>query len=153
MTNTPPISKDIKIRKASENDFASVHGLVEEFARFIKTPEKVLITVEQMIQDKDHFKCLVAIDNDKIIGFTTYFFSYYSWTGKALYIDDLYVKENYRGNGIGSNLFDALFQIAKEENCKKVKWQVSNWNTNAIEFYKKRGAIIDEVEINCELKL
>jgi ribosomal protein S18 acetylase RimI-like enzyme len=143
----------IEIRKASENDFTSIHGLVKEFATFIETPEKVTITVEQMIQDKDYFKCLIAIDCNIIVGFATYFFSYYSWTGKALYIDDLYVKENHRGKSIGTNLLDTLFHIANEENCKKVKWQVSNWNERAIEFYKKRGAVIDDIEINCELKL
>lgn len=144
---------DMEIRQASEKDFAQIYDLVKEFATFIKTPEKVSITVDQMIRDKEIFQCLVAVDSDKIIGFATYFYSYHSWTGKALYIDDLYVKDQYRGRGTGSKLFDALLDIAKEESCKKVKWQVSNWNSKAIEFYKKRGAVINDVEINCELKL
>jgi len=141
------------IRKAREDDFKFVHALVKEFATFIKTPEKVSITVDQMIKDKDFFNCIIAIENNTTIGFATYFFTYYSWTGKALYIDDLYVKDSCRGKGIGTKLFDTLFDIAKEEKCIKVKWQVSNWNENAINFYKKRGADIDCVEINCELKL
>ena len=87
------------------------------------------------------------------MGFATYFIAYYSWTGKVVYLDDLYVLEKYRGLGIGSKLLDRVIEIAKNENCKKVRWQVSNWNDKAIEFYKMRGAIIDEVEINCDLKI
>ena len=79
--------------------------------------------------------------------------AYYSWTGKTIYLDDLYVLENYRGRGIGNALLDKVIETAKTENCKKVRWQVSNWNGKAIEFYKKRGAIIDDVEINCDLLL
>ncbi len=56
-------------------------------------------------------------------------------------------------HGIGKNLLDEIFVFAKNNHCKKVRWQVSNWNQNAIAFYKKTGATIDDVEINCELKL
>ena len=143
----------IEIRKATENDFNLIYGLIKELAIFIKTPEKVLITLEQMIEDKDFFHCLVAVDNNNVIGFATYFFAYYSWTGKSLYLDDLYVIEKYRGRQIGTKLMDSIFDIAIQKNCKKVRWQVSNWNSKAIEFYKKRGAVVDEIEINCDLKL
>jgi len=144
---------EIVIRKAESKDFEAVHKLIKEFAIFIKTPEKVKITPEQMRNDKDFFKCLVAVDGERIIGFATYFFSYYSWTGKAIYLDDLYVSEEFRGNGIGSMLFDKVMELGKNENCFKMKWQVSNWNQKAQEFYKSRGAIIDDVEINCDLEL
>jgi GNAT superfamily N-acetyltransferase len=90
---------------------------------------------------------------DQVIGFATYFIAYYSWTGKTVYPDDLYVPEKYRGNQIGSALFDKVIETAKVEDCKKVRWQVSSLNKKAIEFYKIRGATIDEVEINCGLNL
>jgi hypothetical protein len=48
---------------------------------------------------------------------------------------------------------DAIIEMARQSHCKKVRWQVSNWNHRAIEFYKKRGATVDEVEINCDLLL
>jgi GNAT superfamily N-acetyltransferase len=143
----------MQIRTATENDFNAVYGLIQEFAHFIKTPEKVTVTLEQMIQDKDFFKCLVAVENDKVVGFATYFFTYYSWSGKAMYLDDLYVPEAYRGQQIGTRLLDAIIEMARQSHCKKVRWQVSNWNHRAIEFYKKRGAMVDEVEINCDLLL
>lgn len=143
----------IEIRKAKPEDFKTVYLLIKEFAEFIRTSEKVLITPEQMEMDKDFFNCFIAVDNDKIIGFATYFTAYYSWTGKALYLDDLYVLEQYRGQGIGNSLFDKIIETAKNDRCKKVKWQVSKWNQKAIDFYKGKGAVIDEVEINCELMI
>ncbi len=149
--STKPMS--IEIRQATEEDFGAVFRLIQEFALFIKTPEKVSVTLEQMRQDKDYFHCLVAVENEEVIGFATYFFAYYSWTGKSLYLDDLYVVEQYRGRQTGTKLLDAIIEIAKQAHCKKLRWQVSSWNSQAIEFYKKRGAVIDEVEINCDLKL
>ncbi len=143
---------EINIRKADENDFPAIVGLIQEFAHFQKSADKVTITAEQMQLEKHLFNCFVAENEQhEIIGFATYFFSYYSWTGKALYLDDLYVKESCRGNSVGTQLFNAVIELAKESNCIKLRWQVSNWNKNAINFYKKMGAVIDEVEINCDL--
>lgn len=141
---------DIIIREATENDFPQVYNLIKEFSIFIKTPEKVATTLPQMIRDKDYFQCLIAMDGDNVIGFATWFFAYYSWSGKAVYLDDLYVKAEYRGKNIGTRLMDAVFDIAQQAECKKVRWQVSNWNQEAIAFYKKRGAQVDDVEINCD---
>lgn len=143
----------IQIRKARVSDFEQIYDLIKEFAIFIKTPEKLSITLPQMIKEKDFFRCLIALDNDIVVGFASYFFAYYSWSGKAMYLDDLYVLEKYRGQGIGNQLLDQVIATARKENCKKLRWQVSNWNTKAIEFYKKRGAMIDDVEINCDLIL
>jgi len=143
-----------KIRLATENDFAAIHILNKEFAQFIKTPEKFIITLEQMVEEQEHFQCLVVENKEReIIGFATTFIAWYSWIGKSMYLDDLYIIEEYRGNKVGSQLMDAVFQLARDQNCKKVKWEVSKWNKNAIDFYKKTGAIIDEVNINCDLKL
>ena len=142
------------VRLATENDFEAIHSLNKEFAQFIKKPEKFRISLEQMKEEQAHFRCLVVEnETEGIIGFATTFIAWYSWIGKSLYLDDIYIVEKHRGHGFGSQLMNAVFQIAKEENCKKIKWQVSKWNKNAIEFYKKKGAEIDEVEINCDLIL
>jgi diamine N-acetyltransferase len=142
------------IRKGTTSDFTAIFKLIQEFSIFQKTPEKVTITLEQMMKNKEIFQCLVVENNDtEIIGFATFFMAYYSWSGKALYLDDLYVKQKFRGHQIGTQLLDKLIDYAKSENCKKIRWQVSNWNTSAIEFYKKMGAEIDNTEINCDLYL
>lgn len=143
----------VTIRKAEPADFPGIFQMILDFAHFIRKPEYVQISPEQMEQDKDHFNCLIATDNDTIVGFATYFFAYYSWTGRAVYLDDLYVIESFRGTGIGSRLFDAVYELGRAEGCKNMKWQVSNWNARAIAFYKQRGAQIDDIEINCNLKI
>jgi GNAT superfamily N-acetyltransferase len=144
----------VTIRLADERDYPDILSLIREFSLFQQTPEKVTITLEQMIKEKDHFRCLVAVNKKgAIVAFATFFFAYYSWTGKALYLDDLYVTAPFRRQGIGKRFLETLIQQAKEENCYKVRWQVSKWNKNAIEFYKSMGAEIDEVEINCDYKM
>ena len=115
-------------------------------------PEKLTNNVEQMIHEKDLFQSFVAHnDDEEIFGFASYFFAYYSWSGKAIYLDDLFVKEDYRNKGIGKKLFEEVVNLAKIENCRKLRWQVSRWNNNAIEFYKKMGATLDDIEQNCDL--
>ena len=144
----------IKIRLATEKDFSEIHALNVEFSHFIKTPEKFKISIEQMKKEQEHFRILVAEKEDgEIIGFATTFIAWFSWIGKSMYLDDLYIIEKYRGNGLGSKLIDEVIAMAKQENCKKVKWMVSKWNKHAIEFYKKKGAEIDDVEISCDLIL
>jgi len=142
------------IRKATITDFKHIHKLIIEFARFQKTPEKVNITVDKMVEQNDHFNCLVVEDDKgKIIGYTNYSIIYYSWVGKSIYLDDLYVKPAFRGNGLGSRMMNAVFDIARKEKCNRVCWQVSKWNTTTIEFYKKIGAEIDDVEMNCDIEV
>ena len=143
---------DYKIRLAEEPDYEKVHELNQAFSQFIKTPEKFKITLEEMESEQQYFKILVAEDQEKnIVGFASTFIAWYSWIGKSLYLDDLYVIEVHRGNGLGNQLMDEVIKLAKIQGCKKVKWQVSRWNQHAIDFYKKKGAIIDDVEINCDL--
>ena len=141
------------MRAAQPADLEQVFKLIREFAMFLKVPEKVHTSVAQMLEDKDRFQCLVAVANNKVIGFATYFYAYYSWTGKAIYLDDLYVSANNRGHGIGSKLLDEVIELGRKENCTKVRWQVSNWNIKAINFYQNRGAVVDAGEINCDLSL
>ena len=145
---------DVTIRAANEMDFPAIFTLIKEFSIFQGTPEKVSISVEQMQENKELFNCLVAETKDKhIIGFASFFFAYYSWSGKALYLDDLYVKESFRKQAIGKMLFDAVLAFAKNSHCNKMRWLVSKWNTNAIGFYKSIGANIDETELTCDLTL
>ena len=142
----------ITIRKANQQDFSTILSLINEFAIFQKTPGKVTITLEQMIASKDLFQCFIAeTENKEIAGFASFYFVYNSWSGKGLYLDDLYVTDTFRKQGIGKQLLEAIIQLAKDEQCKKLRWQVSKWNANAIDFYKSMGAVIDDTEINCDL--
>lgn len=111
-------------------------------------------SVDKMIAEQEYFNGFAAInDLGKIVGYVNYFFAYYTWIGKSLYMDDLYVKEEFRGHGIGTKLINEVIKHAKSTNCHKVRWQVSEWNKPAIDFYKSLGASIDNVESNCDLIL
>lgn len=143
---------DIRIRNSEKTDIPLIYRMILEFAIFQQTPEKVKVTTDQMYDNADAFRCFVAEnDNGDLIGYACYYYAYYSWTGKVLYLDDLYVKEAYRGKGVGQSFLNALIEEAKSSGCKKMRWQVSRWNEKAIRFYKHIGAAIDDVEMNCDL--
>ena len=144
---------DSIIRLATEEDYPAIFFLIQEFAAFQRTPHKVSNSIEQMRKEKDLFRSIVAEDNGEIVGFASYYFTYFSWTGKAIYLDDLYVVASYRGKGIGRRLLEEIISIGKRENCKRLKWQVSKWNEAAINFYKNMGAAVDDTESNCDLLL
>ena len=140
-----------KIRPAVEADFPAILDIIKALALFEKAPEKVTNSVEQMKAEQDYFKCLVSTNEaDEIIAICLYFFAYYTWVGKSLYLDDLYVLEAYRRQGIAAALLNELFEIARIERCNRVRWQVLDWNENAIQFYNKIGATLDNEWINCD---
>ncbi len=139
------------IRPATEEDFPAILGLVKELALFEKAPEKVTNTVEQMKQEKHLFESYVAaLPTGEVIGMALWFYAYYTWVGKSLYLDDIYVKEQYRRHRVGTALMRKVFDAARRENCNRVRWQVLDWNVNAIEMYKKAGATIDDEWLNCD---
>lgn len=145
---------NINISRIKESDFEDMISLFHEFAAFEKVPEKMLNSVEQMKQEKGFFNGFIAKnESGNIIGYVTFFFGYYTWIGKSLYMDDLYVRDAYRSQGIGAMLINEVIAFSKKENCRKMRWQVSNWNEKAIQFYENLGATIDRVEMNCDLLL
>lgn len=142
----------VTIRKIQELDFPVLIFLFKEFALFEKLPEKMTNSVVQMMKEKEYLTGFVAVNAaDEILGYVTYFFGYYTWIGKSLYMDDLYVRPDFRGAGVGTKLINEVIAFAKAENCKKLRWQVSEWNQPAIDFYKSLGANVDAVESNCDL--
>ena len=145
---------DYKIREIEKKDFEELIKLFQEFAHFEKLPDKMTNSVKQMQCEAEFINGYVVLDNgNRIVGYVTYFYAYYTWIGKSMYMDDLYVKQEYRGKGIGSILIKKVIEKAKIDGCQKLRWQVSEWNKPAIEFYKKLGANIDSVESNCDLSL
>ena len=144
----------ISIRKATEEDFPSILSLIKELAAFEKSPEKVTNTVDQMRQERDLFRCFVAeLETGEIIGMALYFFAYFTWVGKSLYLEDIYIKEPFRKHKIGTALLRKVFEVAREEECKRVRWQVLNWNLSAIQMYKNTGAEIDDEWLNCNFDI
>ena len=138
------------IREASEADFPSILGLIKELADFEHASDQVTNSLELMEKEKEHFSCVVAESAEgEIIGMALWFIAYYTWVGKSLYLEDIYVKEKYRNQKVGAALLNKVFEVARAENCKRLRWQVLDWNTNAINFYKKAGAEITNEWLNC----
>lgn len=136
----------INIRKAENKDWNAVHKLIQFLAKYEKEPEAVITSAEQLLEDNkiDFFDCIVAEINSEIIGMALYHKAYSTWKGKMLYLEDLYVLDEYRNKQVGQKLFDAFKDEAKKLNCVLIKWQVLDWNETAINFYKKNGATIEK---------
>ena len=144
------MEQNYKIRIGNESDFAAVLGMIKELAIFEKAENKVTNTVEKMIQDQAHFELFIVENNGETVAMALYYFTYFTWVGKSLYLDDLYVKPEHRGKGIGQDLLKEIFKIAQKENCNRVRWQVLDWNTNAVDLYTKIGATLDAEWLNCD---
>jgi GNAT superfamily N-acetyltransferase len=145
----------ILIRKGVKSDLPQVLELIRELAVFEKNPDEVTNTLSSLEEDgfgdKPVYGLFVAELNGKISGMALYFTKYSTWKGKGIYLDDLIVTERHRGKGIGKKLLDAVIEEAKVSGAKQLHWQVLDWNTPAIEFYKKIGVSIEAEWHDCKL--
>jgi GNAT superfamily N-acetyltransferase len=135
----------LKIRKAISADAESIHKMIMELAEYEKLLDEVSISVsdlEKLLESSDSFvEILIAEYENSPVGYALYFHNYSTFLGKAgIYLEDLFVKPEFRGEGIGRLLLEYIIKIAKERNCGRVEWSVLDWNEPAIEFYKNRGA-------------
>jgi GNAT superfamily N-acetyltransferase len=142
------------IRNIKPGDFPDLISMFREFALFQKEPEKMINTVNQMNADQELVTGFVAeTDTGEIVAYVTYFFTYHTWSGKSMYMDDLYVRATYRSAGIGAELVNKVIEKARNIQCRSLRWQVSNWNQPAADFYQRLGATINSSESNCLLIL
>jgi len=141
-----------QIRIGVKADLPAVFDLIKDLALFEKAPEAVTNSIERMEKEQDYFKFFVAEVGGEIVGMALYFFAYYTWVGKSLYLDDLYVKPAHRGKRIGIDLLKKIYQVAQEEDCQRLRWQVLDWNTSAIDLYRSIGAEISSEWYNCDVK-
>ena len=88
------------------------------------------------------FQILVAELDVEITGIALFYNRYSTWKGKTIHLEDLIVSEKYRGSGIGMKLYEAVMREAKSQNVRRVEWNVLDWNTPAISFYEKTGAVV-----------
>ncbi len=134
----------MNIRKGNPEDMKGVLALIQELADFEKEPDAVVITVKDLIQDgfgtHPLFHVFVAEVANEIVGIALYYYRYSTWKGKTIHLEDLVVKQNMRGTGIGYALYSEVIKQGKKDNVRRIEWAVLNWNTPAIEFYKKSGA-------------
>lgn len=144
---------NITTRPGTPDDIQQVYELVKELAIFEKALDQMTNTIEQMSADyrKGLYDFFVAESNGSIVGIALYYYRYSTWKGKRLYLEDIIITESMRGNGIGKMLFDNTVQVARDTECTGMMWQVLDWNTSAVGFYRKYGTRFDDEWINCHL--
>jgi GNAT superfamily N-acetyltransferase len=138
------------IREAVANDTALILNFIRALAEFERAPGEVTATEEALMRDgfgpNPFYFCLIAERDGQPAGFAFYFFNYSTWKGQpGIYLEDLFVYPEYRGLGIGKALLKRVAAIAVEKGCRRMQWEVLDWNTPAIDFYRAMGAeFLDE---------
>jgi GNAT superfamily N-acetyltransferase len=134
----------LSIRAATILDAALLRTMIRELAEFEHELDLVTITEEDLRRDgfgqNPRFGALVADWHAQPAGYAFFFYYYSTWAGRGLFLEDLFVREGFRGRGIGKALLAAVARIAVEEKCYGIHWEVLNWNQRAIELYKALGA-------------
>lgn len=155
MPNISPMNTTI--RRAVKEDCARIMELVHELALYEKAPQEVTVSMEHFIESgfgaNPVWWAFVAEVDGKVQGFALYYIRYSTWKGQRMYLEDFYVAEDKRGNGLGKLLFDRLIEEAKERNLNGIMWQVLDWNEPAINFYKKYDTVFDGEWVNCVLPM
>lgn len=138
----------MNIRKGEKKDMKAVLELIQELATFEKEPNAVEVTVADLENDgfgeDPLFYTFVAEVNGNIVGIALYYYRYSTWKGKTIHLEDLIVKEDMRGSGLGFELYTKIIEQGKIDKVRRIEWAVLDWNISAIEFYQKSGAKILE---------
>jgi GNAT superfamily N-acetyltransferase len=138
------------IRPATRKDIPRILAFIRTLAAFEREPQAVTATEADLERDgfghNPFFFCLIAEHDGRTAGFALCFFSYSTWLGRpGLYLEDIFVEPELRDRGIGRALLQRVAAIAVEKGCPRLQWEVLDWNTPAIEFYRAMGAeFLDE---------
>jgi GNAT superfamily N-acetyltransferase len=135
----------LKIRPATPADAPVMVELIRALAIYEREPDAVTATEADLLRDgfgaSPKFRCVIAEWDGEAAGFAFWFYNYSTWQGRpGLYLEDLFVKPEFRGEGIGKALLLHLAKVAADEHCGRFEWSVLDWNTPAIEFYESLGA-------------
>ena len=137
------MNKDL-FRYASEEDAELILSFIKELAEYEKMLDQVVATKDLILEwifEKKTGQVIFALEDGKEIGMILFFHNFSTFLGRAgIYLEDLYVKPEYRGKGYGKALLRELARIAVEKKCGRVEWVCLNWNQPSIDFYKSIGA-------------
>ncbi len=149
---------NIVIRHAIKEDCPAMMLLVNELAIYERAPQEVTISFDHFVDsgfgENPVWWALVAEIDGVVKGFALWYIRFSTWKGQRMFLEDLLVTEELRGNGIGKMLFERLIIISKEKNYTGIMWQVLDWNKPAINFYKKLPDVTFDGEwLNCSMAL
>ena len=138
------------IRPATRADAGTILSFIRALAEYERAPAAVMATEQDLLRDgfgdQPYYSCLIAEHDGVPAGFAFFFFDYSTWLGQpGIYLEDLFVHPEFRGLGIGKALLQRVAALALQKGCARLKWQVLDWNTPAIDFYRAMGAeFVDE---------
>lgn len=137
--------KELEIVPATAADVPAIVGLIRELADYEKLLHEVVATEElvarALFAPKPAAECVIARYQGAVAGFALFFHNYSTFLARrGLYLEDLFVRPEHRGNGIGEGLLKHLARVAVERGCGRMEWAVLDWNKRAIEFYERMGA-------------
>lgn len=131
--------------------------LVRDLAEYERAPEAVVASEEDFLRHgfgrSPRFSVLIAEEDGQVAGFALWFFTFSTWLGKpGVYLEDLFVRPELRGRGIGKAMMIELARIAVREGCGRFEWSVLDWNQPSIDFYRSLGARLMEEWVVCRLE-
>jgi GNAT superfamily N-acetyltransferase len=137
----------LKIRPATRKDASLIVEFIRALAEYERAPKSAVVTKQDILRDgfgpNPRFHVVIAEWERKPVGFALWFYNYSTWLGRpGLYLEDLFVYTEFRGKGIGKALLVHLAKLAVKQKCGRYQWQVLDWNTPSIEFYKSLGATV-----------
>jgi len=147
-----------RIRKATPDDVPRTMALIRELAEYERAADAVRTDEAVLLEDgfgADPAYGLFVVepaDRDEVVGIALYYQKYSTWNGRCLFLEDLVVTRSERGNGYGVQLFSAVAAEAVRRNCAYLQWQVLDWNTPAVDFYRSLGAEISSEWWNGKLE-
>lgn len=134
----------VEIRAAQRGDEAAVVGLVTELAEYERLSHTVEATVDQIAEalfcDNQRVFCEIADADGEIAELAMWFYTFSTFRGHGLFLEDLFVRPQFRGEGIGKALLSRLARRCVSEDLRRLEWMVLDWNEAAIGFYRSHGA-------------
>jgi len=135
----------MKIRSATEADLGTIEELIRALASYERMSDEVVMDAsllrKSLFGDRPYAEVLIAEVDGEPAGFALFFHNFSTFVGRpGIYLEDLFVKPEHRGTGLGKALLKRLAEIAVERDCGRMEWAVLDWNEPAIGFYKKLGA-------------
>lgn len=135
---------DITIRAAKPQDADVIHRFICQLADYEQAADKVTLTSTQLRKELEKiepgFSCFLAELNGESVGFALFFYTFSTWVGKGIHLEDLYVREELRRHGIGLQLFKAIRDHAQEQGYKRLDFETLDWNEAAHKFNQRLGA-------------
>lgn len=138
------MGKSVTVKEAGREDIPVVLEFIRGLAEYEKLKHEVEAdeeTLKREMFDKGGARALIAFCGETPCGFALYFYNFSTFLGKrGIYLEDLFVRPDFRGRGVGGRLLSELAGIALREGCGRLEWSCLDWNTPSVEFYKSRGA-------------